>query len=93
MYETCTKVWPAHLATITKLDHSKERIQHIMEKESCAVVSDFELKTIEPEPTTTTADTKARRVKRFITDLISLGIQGFTAFNTNIKQNQLKKGM
>ena len=33
------------------------------------------------------------RKKRFITDLISLGIQGFTAFNTNRKVNQLKKGM
>ena len=31
--------------------------------------------------------------KEFITDLISLGIQGFTAFNTNRKVNQLKKGM
>ena len=27
----------------------------------------------------------------FITDLISLGIQGFTSFNTNRKVNQLKK--
>ena len=34
-----------------------------------------------------------RRKKRFIADLISLGIQGFTAFNTNRKVNQLKKGM
>ena len=33
------------------------------------------------------------RKKRFIADLISLGIQGFTAFNTNRKVNQLKKGM
>ena len=36
---------------------------------------------------------KKSRKKRFITDLISLGIQGFTAFNTNRKVNQLKKGM
>ena len=34
-----------------------------------------------------------RRKKRFIADLISLGIQGFTAFNTNRKVNQLKKGL
>ena len=37
--------------------------------------------------------TRSERKKRFITDLISLGIQGFTAFNTNGKVNQLKKGM
>ena len=24
LYETCTKVWPAYLATITKLDHAKK---------------------------------------------------------------------
>ena len=36
---------------------------------------------------------KRSRKKRFIADLISLGIQGFTAFNTNRKVNQLKKGM
>ena len=38
-------------------------------------------------------DEKRSRKKRFITDLISLGIQDFTAFNTNRKVNQLKKGM
>ena len=37
--------------------------------------------------------TRSQGKKRFITDLISLGIQGFTAFNTNRKVNQLKKGM
>ena len=37
--------------------------------------------------------TRSQRKKRFITDLISLGIQGFTAFKTNRKVNQLKKGM
>ena len=37
--------------------------------------------------------TRSERNKRFITDLISLGIQGFTDFNTNRKVNQLKKGM
>ena len=36
---------------------------------------------------------KRSRKKRFVIDLISLGIQGFTAFNTNRKVNQLKKGM
>ena len=54
------------------------------------------------EPTTTAypetgteayIETRSKRKKRFIADLISLGIQGFTAFNTNKKVNQLKKGM
>ena len=34
-----------------------------------------------------------KRVKRFITDLLSLGIQGFSAFYQNRKQNKLKKGI
>ena len=33
----------------------------------------------------------AKRVKRFITDLLSLGIQGFSAFYQNRKQKKLKK--
>ena len=43
LHETCTKVWPAYLATITKLDHAKERIKKIMEKEIPAVLPKFEL--------------------------------------------------
>ena len=102
LHETCTKVWPAYLATITKLDHAKERIKHIMEKEIPAVVPNFELKPLKLEPSTTAypetgteayIETRSKRKKRFIADLISLGIQGFTAFNTNRKVNQLKKGM
>ena len=111
LHETCTKVWPAYLdrPTITKLDNSRERIKHTMEKDIPAVVPKFKLKPLEPEPATTTTEpeftTKAyietksitypetRREKRFIADLISLGTQGFTAFNTNRKVNQLKKGM
>ena len=105
LHETCLKVWPAKLVTVTKLDHARERIAHIMEKEIPDVVPNYKLKRLEPEPTTTTYPTTTekhiqtiafpytRRKKRFIADLISLGIQGLTAFNTNGKVNQLKKGM
>ena len=108
LHENCTNVWPAYLATITKLDHAMERITHIMEKEIPVVVPNFELKPLEPEPTTivypefetkTHIETRSlayqntRKKKRFIADLICLGVQGFTAFNTNRKVNQLKKGM
>ena len=99
LYETCTQVWQAYLDTINKLEHSKERIKHIIEKEIAAVVPNFRLRQHE-------LTTKAypgiesesyvgirSRKKRFITDLISLGIQGFTAFNPNRKVNQLKNGM
>ena len=41
----------------------------------------------------TVAFPDTRRKKRFIADLISLGIQGFTAFNTNRNVNQLKNRM
>ena len=62
-----------------------------MEKEIPAVVPDFKLR---PAPTETTkGQPNAKRVKRFITDLLSLGIQGFSAFYQNRKQNKLKKGM
>ena len=62
-----------------------------MEIEIPAVVPDFKLR---PAPTETTkSQPNTKRVKRFITDLLSLGIQGFSAFYQNRKQNKLKKGM
>ena len=62
-----------------------------MEKEVPAVVPDFKLR---PAPTEITkSQPNAKRVKRFITDLLSLGIQGLSAFYQNRKQNKLKKGM
>ena len=70
-----------------------------MEKEIPAVVPNFGLRqndlttTPYPEIESESYVGIRSRGKRFITDLISLGIQGFTAFNTNRKVNQLKKGM
>ena len=76
-----------------------------MEKEIPVVVPNYKLKPLEPEPATTTYPTtteryfetvimpEIKRRKRFIAGLISLGIQWFTAFNTNRKVKQLKKGM
>ena len=79
------------MATITKLDNSQDRIKHIMEKEIPAVIPDFKLRQFQTE--TETNQLKGKRVKRFITDLLSLGIQGFSALYQNRKQNKLKKGM
>ena len=97
LYETCTQVWPAYLATINKFEYSKERIKLIMEKEIPAVVPNFRMRqhefTTTPYPDIESYVGIRSRKKRFINDLISLGIQGFTAFNTNRKVNQLKKGM
>ena len=61
LYETCLKVWPAYLATVTKLDHARERITHIMEKEIPVVVPNYKLKPLEPEPATTTYPTTTER--------------------------------
>ena len=91
LFETCQKIWPAYIGTIAKLDNSQERIKHIMEKEIAAVVPDFKLRLAPTE--TTKSQPNAKRMKRFITDLLSLGIQGFSAFYQNRKQNKLKKGM
>ena len=91
LFETCQKIWPAYIGTIAKLDNNQERIKHIMEKEIPAVVPDFKLRPALTE--TTKSQPNAKRVKRFITDLLSLGIQGTSAFYQNRKQNKLKKGM
>ena len=60
LHETCNKVWLVYLATITKLAHARERIKHKMEKEIPVVVPNFELKLLDPEPTTTTAYPKSK---------------------------------
>ena len=62
-----------------------------MEKEIPTVVPDFKLRLAPTEAIK--GQPNANRVKRFITDLLSLGIQGFSAFYQNRKQNKLKKGM
>ena len=99
LYQTCTQIWPAYLATIKKLEQSRERIKHIMEVEIPAVVPNFRLRQYQsttsayPNIESESYVGKRSRKKRFITDLINLGIQGFIAFNTNRKVNQLKKGM
>ena len=86
LFETCQKIWPAYIGTIAKLDNSQERIKHIMEKEISAVVPDFKLRPASTEATR--GQPNGKRVKRFITDLLSLGIQGFSAFYQNRKQNK-----
>ena len=45
LYQTCTQIWPVYLATIKKLEHSRERIKHIMEVEIPAVVPNFRVDT------------------------------------------------
>ena len=60
-----------------------------MEKQISAVVPDFKLR---PAPTETTKG-QPKRVKGFNTDLLSLGIQGFSVFYQSRKQNKLKKEM
>ena len=54
-----------------------------MEKEIPAVVPDFKLRPVPTEATNEQAN--AKRMRRFITDLLSLGIQGFSAFYQNRK--------
>ena len=62
-----------------------------MEREIPTVVPDFKLR---PAPTETTkGQPNAKRVKRFITDLLSLGIRDLVLSTRIGKQNKLKKGM
>ena len=81
LYETCTQIWTAYLATIRKLEHSRERIKHITEVEIPAVVPNFRLRQYQtttstyPNIESETYVGKRSRKKRFITDLINLGIQ------------------
>ena len=85
LFETFQKIWPAYIGTISKLDNSQEELNILWKKKIPAVVPDFKLR---PAPTETTkSQPNVKRVKRFIADLLSLGIQGLSAFYQNRKQN------
>ena len=80
LYQTCKQEWLAYLANIKKLEQSRERIKHIMEFEIPAVVPNFRLRQYQtttlvyPNIEFESYVKKRSRKKRFITDLINLGI-------------------
>ena len=91
-YKTCTNVWPAVQTAITKVHDLRYEITQIYEEEFPAIIPNYKVGPIQ-EPQQQNKSPLASRKKRFIADIIGLGIQAFSAISQHRKQSKLEKGM
>ena len=98
LYRTCENIWPAYLASLEKVKRHQKDIQRIMTKDLPVVIPQFDPNDLGTDPVEELEVNEEgqyfhQRIKRFITDLIGLGIQGISAFLQHRKQSKLEKGM
>ena len=95
LHITCKNVWPTYLTAIDKIQKYRERINQITTKQLPAIIPNFKPSDVEPEPNfeEEVKEVKSVRNRRFISDLISLGIQGISTYMNHRKQSKLAKGM
>ena len=91
-YKTCTIVWPAVQKTIRKVHDLRYEITQIYEEEFPAIIPNYKVGPIQ-EPQQQNKTPQVSRKKRFITDIIGLGIQAFSAISQHRKQSKLEKGI
>ena len=91
-YKTCTNVWPAFQTAIRKVHDLRYEIDQIYEEEFPAIIPNYKVGPIQ-EPHQLNKSLIVSRKKRFITDIIGLGIQAFSAISQHRKQSKLQKGM
>ena len=91
-YKTCTNVWPAVQTATRKVHDLRYEITQIYEEEFPAIIPNYKVGPIQ-EPQQQNKTPQVSRKKRFITDVIGLGIQAFSALSQHRKQSKLEKGM
>ena len=91
-YELCTNVWPAVQTAIRKVHDLRYEIIQIYEEEFPAIIPNYKVGPIK-EPQQQNKSPQVSRKKRFITDIMALGIQAFSAISQHRKQSKLEKGM
>ena len=90
-YKTCTNVWPAVQTAIRKVHDLRYEISQIYEEEFPAIIPNYKVGLIkEPQQN---KSSQVSRKKRFITDIIGLGIQAFSDVSQHRKQSKLERGM
>ena len=93
LYITCKNVWPAYTRCISEMKGYQRQVNHIVNKQLPAILPNFKpQQDVQNVDTVPLPGTNIRK-KRFISELISLGIQGVSAFMAHHKQNKLMKGM
>ena len=85
-YKTCTNVWPAVQTAIRKVHDLRYEISQIYEEEFPAIIPNYKVGPIK-EPQQKNKFPQVSRKKRFITDIIGLGIQAFSAISQHRKQS------
>ena len=91
-YKTCTNVWPAVQTAIRKVHDLRYEIDQIYEEEFPAIIPNYKVGPIQ-EPHQLNKSPTVSRKKRFITDIIGLGIQAFSAISQHMKQSKLQKSI
>ena len=91
-YKTCTNVWPAVQTAIRKVHDLRYEIDQIYEEEFPAIIPNYKVGPIQ-EPHQLNKSPIVSRKKRFITDIIELGIQAFSAISQHRKQSKSQKSM
>ena len=91
-YKTCINVWPAVQTAIRKVHDLGYEIDQIYEEGFPAIIPNYKVSPIQ-EPHQSNKSPIVSRKKRFITDIIGLGIQAFSAISQHRKQSKLQKGM
>ena len=90
-YKTCINVWPAVQTAIRKVHDLKYEIYQIYEEEFPAIIPNYKVGPIQ-EPHQSNKSPIVSR-KRFITDVIGLGTQAFSAISQHRIESKLQKGM
>ena len=95
LYVVCRDTWPAYITSVEKVAAYQAQIDHIVHEQLPAILPKFKAQDMEEPYFESGLGRKKRNVreKRFITELISLDIQGISALLNHRKQNKLQKGM
>ena len=91
-YKTCTNVWPTVQTAIRKVHDLRYEINQIYEEEFPAIIQNYKVGPIQ-KPHQLNKSPVVSRKKRFIKDIIGLGIQAFSAISQHRKQSKLQKSM
>ena len=91
-YKTCTNVWPAVQTAFRKVHNLRYETDQIYKEEFPAIIPNYKVGPIQ-EPHQLNNSPIVSRKKRFITDIIGLGKQAFSAISQQRKQSKLQKSM
>ena len=79
-YKTCTNIWPAVQTAIRKVHDLRYDIKQIYQEELPAIIPNYKIGPMKKPQELNTSPVVSRK-KRFITDIIGLGIQAFSAIS------------